>query len=513
MLLYFIVNKVFVKKLKEASFSVLPITLIIVILNFAIEPMDGLSFGSFLIGAALLIAGTALYSVGVDSALEPIGEQIGSKISHAKNVFLLLFAVLLIGCFVTVAEPDLSVLANQVTIDTWTLILSVALGVGVFALVAVLRMVLKIPLNVVLLAAYGITFLLLIFVDNSIIPLAFDSGGVTTGPITVPFIMTLSAGISAVIGGSKSQENSFGMIGICSIGPICVILLLSIINPTQSSADVTHLASYASFGEVLLAYLKALPVYLKEVGIALAPITAFFLFMQVFFIKLPQKRLVRILIGILYTYFGLTIFLTGVNVGFMATGTYIGSKVASVNRYLIIPIGMVVGAFIVLAEPAIHVLNKQVEEITGSMVSKKTMFLVLMISMAVAVGASMLRVATGISILYIVLPGYGIALLLSFFVPKIFTGIAFDSGGVASGPMTATFLLPFAMGACETLGGNILSDAFGTIGLVALVPLIVLQILGLVYKIRSSSTSSHVKREFALLLEHEGEIIEFNQVE
>ena len=508
MILYFIVNKVFLKKLKEASISVLPITLIIIILNFSIEPMDGFGFLSFLIGSVLLIAGTALYSVGVDSALEPIGEQIGSKISHAKNVVLLLFAVFLIGCFVTVAEPDLSVLAGQVSIDSWVLILSVALGVGVFALLSVLRLILKIGLNVVLIVFYGITFLLLIFVDKNMIPLSFDSGGVTTGPITVPFLMTLSAGISAVIGGSKSQENSFGMIGICSIGPILVILLLSLVNPTQSTADVAAMNSYATLGDVVVAYFQALPTYLKDVGIALAPITAFFIVMQVFFIKLPQKRLIRILVGILYTYFGLTIFLTGVNVGFMATGAYIGSKVASVNRYLIIPIGMVVGSFIVLAEPAVHVLNKQVEEITGSMISKKTMFLVLMVSMAVAVGASMLRVATGISIVYIVLPGYIIALLLTFFVPKIFTGIAFDSGGVASGPMTATFLLPFAMGACETLGGNVLSDAFGTIGLVALVPLIVLQILGLVYKIRSTSKTYFVKREFAELLLHEGEIIE-----
>ncbi|MGN0769005.1 MAG: DUF1538 domain-containing protein [Christensenellales bacterium] len=506
-------NRVFLKKLKEACFSVFPITLIIVILNFAISPMDKYSFGSFIVGAVLLVTGTALYSLGVDAAIEPIGEHIGYKISHTKNVVILLLAVFLIGCFVTIAEPDLTVLAGQVSIDSKVLILTVSLGVGIFMIIAMLRMILRINLNVVLAIFYGLTFVLLIFVDKSIIPLAFDSGGVTTGPITVPFIMTLSAGISAVIGGSKSQENSFGTIGICSIGPIAVILILSLIMKTESYAELTVLTEMNSAGDIFLAYLKALPVYLKEVGIALAPITAFFLIMQVFFIKLPSKRLVRILIGILYTYIGLTLFLTGVNVGFMATGTYIGGKVAEVNRYLIIPIGMVVGAFIVLAEPAIHILNKQVEEITGSMISRKTMFLVLMFSMSLAVGASMLRVATGISMLYIILPGYFIAIILSFFVPKIFTGIAFDSGGVASGPMTATFLLPFAMGACDALGGDILSDAFGTIGTVALVPLIVLQILGLIYKIKNDKKAALLKRRNAELLAREGEIIEFDYME
>ncbi len=504
-----IMNKVFFKKLKEACFSILPITAIIVILNFAISPMDKYSFGSFLVGAFLLIIGTALYSLGVDSAIEPIGEHIGYKISHTKNVFLLLFAVFLIGCFVTIAEPDLTVLANQVSINSWLLIITVAVGVGVFLILAVLRMILKINLNIVLVALYSITFILLIFVDKEMIPLSFDSGGVTTGPITVPFIMTLSAGISAVIGGSKSQENSFGTIGICSIGPIMVMLVLALImKDTKSSAELTYLTEINSVGDIFLIYLKALPTYLKEVGIALAPITAFFLIMQVFFIKLPQKRLVRILIGLLYTYFGLTLFLTGVNVGFMATGTYIGSNVAEVNRYLIIPIGAVVGAFIVLAEPAIHILNKQVEEITGSMISRKTMFMVLMISMAVAVGISMLRVSTGISILWIIVPGYAIALALSFVVPKIFTGIAFDSGGVASGPMTATFLMPFAMGACDQLGGNILSDAFGTVGVVAMVPLIVLQILGLTYKLKLKRKDNALKKQNAELLAHEGEVID-----
>ena len=503
-------NKVFLTKIKEAVFAILPITIIILILNFSIKPMSSYNIISFIIGAILLILGTSIYSLGVDTAIEPIGTHIGNKISHSKNVFILLIVVFLIGCFVTVAEPDLTVLAGQVSINSWTLILTVALGVGIFLVIAVLRMILKINLNIVLLIFYGITLLLIIFVDQNLIPLAFDSGGVTTGPITVPFIMALSAGISAVISGSKSQENSFGTIGICSIGPIMVVLILTLIIDTESSAEIATLTEYSNVGDVFINFLYALPIYLKEVGIALAPITALFVIMQIFVLKLPKKRLIRICIGVLYTYIGLTLFLTGVNVGFMETGTYIGAKVATVNKFLIIPIGMIVGAFIVLAEPAIHILNKQVEEITGGIISKKTMLLVLMVSMSATIGLSMLRIATGISILYIIIPGYVIALALSFFVPKIFTGIAFDSGGVASGPMTATFLLPFAMGACQELGGNILSDAFGTIGTVALVPLIVLQILGLIYKIKTSHKSNAITKQYQDMLANEGEIIELN---
>ena len=502
-------HNVFFKKIKESVFSVLPITVIILILNFATSPMSAYNTISFVIGAVLLIIGIALYSLGVDTAIEPMGEHIGSKISHSKKPWLILLCVFIIGIIVTIAEPDLSVLASQVSIDTWTLIITISVGVGLFMLLAVLRMMLKINLNIVLIALYAVLFILVIFSEYNIIPLAFDSGGVTTGPITVPFIMTIGVGISTVLTGSKSQENSFGTIGICSIGPIIAVLILSLINNAESSASIPVLNEYSNIGDVFLTYLKAFPIYLKEVGIALAPICLFFVVLQIFVIKLPLKRLLKLGIGVLYTYFGLSIFLLGVNVGFMATGTYIGGELAKINPYLIIPIGVVVGASIVLAEPAIHVLTKQVETVTGGTITRKTMFIVLIISMSIAVGLSMLRVVTGINILYIIVPGYLIALVLTFFVPKIFTGIAFDSGGVASGPMTATFLLPFSIGACQAIGGNVLSDAFGTVSMVALTPLITLQVLGLIYRIKVDRSKQAVLAQYQELISHEGEIIEF----
>lgn len=502
-------NKVFVSKLKESLLAVLPITFIILILNFSISPMAPLNTASFGIGAALLIFGMTLYSLGVDIAVEPIGEQIGSKISDSKKIPPLLLAVFLIGVIITIAEPDLTVLASQVSVNKWTLILVISLGIGLFMVIAVLRTLLKINLNIMFAALYGVIFVLVIFVDKNLVPLAFDSGGVTTGPITVPFIMTLGAGIGTVLGGGKSQEKSFGTIGICSAGPIMVVLILCLIDKTESYASVATLENYSDFTQVVIGYVKILPVYLKDVGIALAPITIFFFIMQFISIKLPAKRLLRICVGLLYTYLGLSVFLTGVNVGFMATGAYIGAKVAAVDKFLTIPIGMAIGACIVLAEPAIHVLNKQVEDITGGTISRKTMLASLAVSMSAALGLSMLRVATGLNILYILIPGYALSVLLAFFVPKIFTGIAFDSGGVASGPMTSTFVLPFAAGACAEVGGNILSDAFGTVGIVALTPLVTLQTLGLIYKLKLRSKTVTLRRQNAELLAREGEIIEF----
>lgn len=506
-------NKILLHKLKEALLAVLPITIIILVLNFAVSPMDSLQLVSFVFGAFLLILGMGLYSLGCDTAIEPIGGHIGAKITESRKIWLILIVCLILGVIVTIAEPDLSVLAAQVDgmIGKWELILAVAFGVGLFMIVSVLRTVLKISLNYVLIFFYGVLFLLAAFSDAGFIPLAFDSGGVTTGPITVPFIMALGVGISAVLGGKNSQDNSFGMIGICSIGPIIAVLILGLVNDASSLEYTLSVPeTFSTFGEVMRCYAESLPHYLGEVAIALAPIVGFFLIFQIFVLKLHVRQLLKIIIGILYTYIGLSIFLTGVNVGFMPAGQYIGGALAKVSRWLIIPVGMVVGACIVLAEPAVHVLNKQVEEITGGTITRSTMLKVLAISMACALGLSMLRVATGISIWYMILPGYAVALTLSFFVPKIFTAIAFDSGGVASGPMTATFLLPFAIGACAEISGTsaIMTDAFGIVAMVAMTPLLTVQILGLTYRIHTIKAEKRAAARFRRLLEQEGQILE-----
>ena len=503
--------KNFALKLKEAAVAVLPITALVLILNFALGSMPALNLASFAVGAVLLIFGMALYTLGSNIFMEPAGEHIGANVTSTRKVWFILIVAFVVSVVVTVADPDLTVLATQIgSIPNIVLIACVGAGVGVFMVVAVLRILLKVRLNALLIALYAVVFVMAAFVAEGYVPLSFDSGGVTTGPITVPFILALGVGISGAVGGSRSQEDSFGMVGICSVGPIIAVLILGMVYKTDAQAEASVLTSFSGFGEVVMTYLKALPVYLEEVGIALAPIIAVFLFFQFTMLKLPVKSLLRMLIGAVYTYIGLTLFLAGVNVGFMQAGTFIGGAVAGVSRWLVIPIGALVGSLIVLAEPAVHVLNRQVEQITGGAISRKNMLAVFVISMAIAVALSMVRVATGISIWWIILPVYVVALALSFFVPKIFTAIAFDSGGVASGPMTATFLLPFAMGATAELGGSIINDAFGTVAFVAMTPLVAIQVMGLVYKVKKTAASRVAAEQYRALLAREGEIIELD---
>ncbi len=501
--------KNFALKMKEAVIAVLPITALVLILNFSLGSMPTLNLASFLVGAVLLVVGMALYTLGSSVFMEPAGEHIGAKVTSTGKVWFILLVALVVGVVVTVAEPDLTVLATQIgSIPNIVLIASVGAGVGVFMVIAVLRVLLKIRLNALLIALYAVVFVLAAFVAEGYVPLSFDSGGVTTGPITVPFILALGVGISGAVGGSRSQEDSFGMVGICSVGPIIAVLILGLVYKTDAQADAAALTVFSDFGDVMAAYGKALPVYLEEVGIALAPIFVVFLIFQFTMLKLPVKTLLRMMIGAVYTYIGLTLFLAGVNVGFMQAGTFIGGAVADVSRWLVIPIGALIGSLIVLAEPAVHVLNRQVEQITGGAISRKNMLVVLVISMAVAVALSMIRVATGISVWWILLPVYIVALALSFFVPKIFTAIAFDSGGVASGPMTATFLLPFAMGATAELGGSIINDAFGTVAFVAMTPLVAVQVMGLVYRVKKTVAHRVAAEQYRALLAREGEIIE-----
>ena len=392
---------------------------------------------------------------------------------------------------ITISEPDLTVLAGQIqSIPAMTLILSVAIGVGVMLVVAMLRIVFKVRLKYLLLFLYSIVFILAFLVPESFLAISYDSGGVTTGPMTVPFIMSLGVGVASIRADDQAENDSFGLIALCSIGPIIAVMLLGLINNVDNIAPTVYeIPTLNDSREIFFAFFKMLPHYSKEVLVAIGPIVAFFLIFRALTGGIGTKGLGKIMIGVLYTFVGLTTFLTGVNVGFMPLGNLLGSTLAaSPLKWLIVPIGMIIGYFIVSAEPAVHVLRKQVEDETAGAIPGKVLGLTLSIGVAVSVGIAMIRVLTGVPILYIVIPGYVIALALSFVVPDVFTSIAFDSGGVASGPMTATFLLPFAVGACMAVGGNIAKDAFGVVAMVAMTPLIAIQILGLVYKIKQGKT-------------------------
>ena len=478
------------EKAKESLQAVLPIVLLVLLLSFTVAPLSASILLEFLIGAVFVLVGMIFFSLGAELSMSPMGERVGGCMLRTKKLWMILLLGFLLGFVITISEPDLQVLAGQVaSVPNYVLILSVALGVGAFLVVALLRILFSIALAPLLFVFYGLVFLLAWFVPKDFLAVAFDSGGVTTGPMTVPFIMALGVGISAIRNDKHAENDSFGLVALCSIGPVLAVLILGLLYDTQGNFAVQSVTEVADSVELGRLFLSELPSYLKEIATSLLPIVLFFGLFQVFSLKLHKKTLIKICVGLLYTYVGLVLFLTGANVGFIPAGNYLGTVMASLSyKWILVPVGMVIGYFIVKAEPAVYVLMKQVEGLTDGEISGKAMQISLSIGVAVSVGLSMVRVLSGISILYFLLPGYAIALVLTLVVPKIFTAIAFDSGGVASGPMTATFLLPLAQGACIAAGGDVIKDAFGVVAMVAMTPLITLQVLGLVYKLRSRRT-------------------------
>lgn len=483
------------EKLDEALSAVLPIIAIVLALSLTIAPVTSGVLLAFLLGGVLLIAGMMFFTLGAELAMQPMGEHVGGYITKTRSLWIILPTGFLLGALITVSEPDLQVLAEQVqSVPSNVLIFSVAGGIGLFLTLALLRMLFGVKLRTMLLVMYAIVIALAFFAPPDFLAVAFDAGGVTTGPMTVPFILSFGVGISAIRSDRKAQDDSFGLIALCSVGPVLAVLLLSLIYRVDSTDYVASMISNAAhsveLGELFTA---ALPTYLREIATALLPIVAFFGVFEAIGLHLGKKSLLRIGVGLLYTYLGLVIFLTGVNVGFLPAGVYLGETLAGLPyRWIIIPVGMLIGYYIVKAEPAVYVLMKQVEELTSGAITGATLQRTLSIGVSVSIGLAMIRVLTGISVLYLIVPGCVLALFLSFFVPDIFTAIAFDSGGVASGPMTATFLLPLATGACLAVGGNVVTDAFGVVAMVATTPLIAIQLLGVAYRLREKRGAAQV---------------------
>ena len=488
----------------------LPVAGVVLLLHFIVAPMPFGVLSLFFSGTFLLIVGMTVFQLGSEVGMTPIGNQIGSKLVELKNLKIFIITAFLLGFLVTVAEPDLQVLGKQMPEQTLftlfglemtvrrVLIYMVAIGVAVFLTAAVIRVVFAWDLSKLFFGLYIVVFIMAFFTQPEYLAVFFDSGGVTTGPITVPFILALGVGIASVKNGRDAENDSFGFVGLCSVGPIMSVLLMGMFVKGSASYEPAVIPEIQNFGDVLTVYIKSFPAFFEEVALALSPIVAVYLFFQVIFLKLPKISVAKTLMGVLYTYIGLVLFLTAANVGFMPAGSYMGGALATLDfNWVIIPVGMLVGFFILMAEPAVYVLTVQVEEVTGGSITRKMMMVALMIGMSVSVGLAMTRVITGISIWYLLISGYAIALGFMFFVPKVFTAIAFDSGGVASGPMTATFLLPFATGACTAIGGNVLMDGFGVVAMVAMTPLVAIQILGAVYAIKSKRAIKEESEEFA----------------
>ena len=471
------------EKAHESVNAVLPVMVIVLILSFVIAPLSPDIMVEFIIGAVLVIIGMAFFSLGAEVSMTPMGERVGGSLVKTKKLWFIIGIGFVLGMIITISEPDLQVLARQVpSVPNMVLILSVAVGVGIFLAVALMRILIGFALAPLLIVFYAIIFVLAMLTPKDFLAVAFDSGGVTTGPMTVPFIMALGVGISAIRNDRHAEDDSFGLVALCSIGPILAVLILSLVYQTEGSFSQENIGNIVNSVEVGRLFIGTIPDYMKEIAVSLLPITVFFGIFQIFSLKLEKETLSKILIGLVYTYIGLVLFLTGANVGFIPAGNALGTVLASLPyAWILVPLGMLIGYFIVKAEPAVYVLMKQVEELTDGAISGKAMQISLSIGVAVSIGLSMIRVLTGISILWFLIPGYAIALGLTFLVPKIFTAIAFDSGGVASGPMTATFLLPLAQGACIAMGGDVVRDAFGVVAMVAMTPLITIQILGVLY--------------------------------
>ena len=472
------------KKCKEALISVLPVTAIVLLLN--LSPLVHLSQSEtvvFVISSLLLIVGIGLFNMGADMAMMPMGEQIGSGLTKTRRSWLLLGVCFLMGLMITVAEPDLTVLAAQIrdVVREPLLVAVVGIGVGFFLLLAVVKIITRKSLSSLLLYFYFMLFamasLVIVHGNTEFLSIAFDSGGVTTGPITVPFIMALGLGIASSLGGKDSGENSFGLVALCSVGPVLAVTVLGITVRDKITYTVPDYSMESQLGAALW---RTVGHTAKEVLVALGLIAVFFFLLQVFFLKLPRKKLLQIVVGIGYTFVGLVIFLSAVSIGFMPVGYRIGTDLAAQHPALLVGFAVALGALVVLAEPAVHVLNAQVEQVTDGGVSKRSMMIALSLGVGLSIGLSVVRILFDFSLLYYLIPGYLLSLGLSLLVPGLYTAIAFDSGGVASGPLTSSFILPFAVGVCVALQGEakVLSDAFGIVAMVAMTPLIMIQLLG-----------------------------------
>lgn len=482
-------NKIF-----ESLRSVLPIALIVLALSMTIVPLSTGDMILFLIGVVCLVFGMSLFTAGAEMSMQPLGSKIGNTIASSGKVWLIAFISFIIGILVTISEPDLQILANQVSgIENMVLILTVSVGVGVFLLIAVLRIIFGVSLKILLIIFYAAALTLSFFLPDGFKTLAFDSGGVTTGPMTVPFIMSLGAGVSAAKKSADNRDDSFGITGLCSIGPIISVLVLGIVLGVEGgSYTPSVMEPISDTREGVILYALGFVKYAPEVFWALVPIVVFAILFQLVFRPFSKSQIIRMAIGVVYTFIGLAIFLTGANVGFVPTGTAIGESLAGYFYGLpLIPISMLLGYFIVKAEPSVYVLNKLVENMSAGAISGKTTGLGLSIGVSAALGLAALRIITGLDLMWILIPGYIIALTLSFFVPKIFVGISFDSGGVASGTMMSAFVLPLCTGACNALGGDVMTDAFGCVALVAMAPIISIQIMGLMYRINTAGRVKH----------------------
>jgi len=503
--------KAFAEKLKESAIAVLPIAIIVLVLGIFAAEVKAPAMVNFGICTLLLVVGISLFSMGVDMSMMKIGRYIGSSTSKTKNIIIMAIIATVMGFVITIAEPDLTVLAGQVPglSSKWVIILTVSIGTGIFLAIALIRIMFKIDLRIMLGVCYGVILILCFFVSPNFLPLSFDSSGVTTGPISVPFIMAFGAGISAIRSGKDAQNDSFGLIAMVSVGPIIAVMIMSFFVKTTGTAGTEAAEIVTKFSQIPTEIFSGLWHQVVDVLIIVAPIAAIFLAVNFIVLKLPKAELAKIMIGLLYTYVGIVVFFAGVNVGFMPLGSLLGKVIAGKDyNWILVPVSLLIGACIVFAEPAIHVLTKQIEALTEGVIGRKVMLICLSVGVALSVCVAVLRNFFEINILYFLIPIILINLALLCFCPKIFVAIAFDSGGAASGAMATAFVIPFIKGICDTFGNAQLLYGFGTVALIALMPIMCIQILGVVFKI--ATDRKHAERKVTAGRKAKVKIIDFD---
>ena len=487
-----------IEKIKEALRSVMPIALIILLFSFTICPLPNDIFIAFVVGTCLLVVGLGLFSLGAELSMERIGAHVGANLTRSRKIPIIAIISLIVGVLITISEPDLHVLAGYTGDRKFAFILAVAAGLGVFLVIAVMRIIFKVKFKYILAGGYGTILILSVvayLTNPTFLAIAYDAGGVTTGAMSVPFVMSIGSGIAAITSPNSDEDSSFGLMAVCSIGPIISILVMGLVGGFDNIAYKPHpLPEFLNSQQMGWSFISAIPGIVKDVLMGLLPILIFFLIYQLLTVKVQKKEMAQIFIGAGYTFVGMMLFLVGVNVGFMPVGSYLGATFASLSySWIIVPIGMMIGFCMTYAEPAVGVLNKQVEEATSGTIPPKVLPMAMALGVAAAGGIAMLRALTGIPILPFLLIGYIAAVALSFHCPSLFSSIAFDAGGVASGVMAATFLLPMSIGVCEAAGGStesIMTDAFGVIALVAMMPPITIQVVGLIYKLKLRNSAS-----------------------
>ena len=483
-------------KFKETAISVLPVMAIVLFLGFTFVPLERGLLVRFIFGGLLLIIGLTIFLLGVDLGIQPMGERCGAELTKKRSLTLLLCVAFIIGFVVTAAEPDIQVFGDQVRsifpfVNKLAITFVIAGGVGLFIMIGLLRTVLNLSIKWTFFIAYLVLFAVSFFAPDSFMGIAFDSGGATTGPMTVPFIMALGLGVSSV---RNDNDNSFGLTGICSVGPVMAVLIYAIVLKTNGAFSTNTVVELVENASTTEGFFQIAGLIFRESLLSIAPLLFLFMVFQIFLLKMTKRQVIRIIIGFVYAFIGLTIFLIGVNSGFSQAGAALGEKLGllAITKggawyVLLIGTGLALGAIIVCAEPAVWVLSEQVEHVSGGTIKRKVLLIFLSVGTAIAIGLSMLRAVSGFNLKWILIPGYSIAMILMIFCPSLFSGIAFDSGGVASGPLTSTFVLSFTLGAAASGNGG--NDSFGVIALVAMMPLIAIQLMGIIFRIKQK----HIK--------------------